>query len=170
MALNDIIPFDSGTYMPGSKRFKVVAGGTRSAAIKAGDLVRKALGAPTVTAWTPGGAADATAPEVTTDVLAGLAISTSTETTTAAGEVDVLPISPGVTYLCSPNDVTQWNTQAKYDALVGDRVLLDYSATGVFTVLHTDGSFNGVVVEPLDIIKHPGKVRFSLRRALSYTN
>jgi len=169
MAKNDITIFDDATYMPGAKRFKVASGTTSS--INAGELVRKSLGQPYVSAWTIGVAASALAPEVTTDVLAGLSMTTSTETASAVGEVDVLPIAPGVTYLCSPNDATQWNTQAKYDALVGDRVLLNYAVTtGVFTVLHTDGSFNGCVVEPLDIIKHPGKVRFSLRRALSYTN
>lgn len=170
MAKNDIIPFDDATYMPGTKQFKVKAG--RTSAIKAGEFVLKALGNTAgyvVTAWTPGGAASAVKPLLTTNVLAGLAMSDSTETASAAGTVDVMPIVPGVTYLCSPNVAATWDTQSEYNALVGSRVVLDYSSAGVFTVLATDNAWNGLVVEPLDVIKHPGKVRFSLRQGLSYT-
>jgi hypothetical protein len=175
MAANDIIIFDSATYVPGTKRF-VVKGQGRAAGIKVGELVRKSLGAAFVTAWSPGMAATALAPELTTDVLAGLAMSTSTETTTADGVVDVMPIVPGMTYLIDAYSPSTYGTsstpvQATYDALVGDRVLLNYAATtGKFTILSTDGSYNGCVVEPLDVVKHPGKVRFSLRQGLSYTS
>jgi hypothetical protein len=82
--------------------------------------------------------------------------------------VDVIPNLPGMTYLGVPQDSTQYDTQAEYDALVGARVLLSYTAAGVFTVFHTDGSTYGAIVEPLDITLHPGKVRFSLRQGLSY--
>lgn len=172
MALNDIVPFDDGTAMPGSKRYDVKGSRTRTAAIKAGDFVLKALGNTAgyvATAWTAGGEASAAKPVVATDVMLGLAMSTSTEDTDSDGVVDVMPIIPGVTYLCDYNTSSSWDTQAEYDALVGARVLLNYAATtGKFTVLHTDGSTRGLIVEPLDIAKYPGKVRFSLRQGVSY--
>ena len=96
-----------------------------------------------------------------------ISASTSTETTTAAGTVEVVPLVPGVTYLVSPKVAATWDTQAEYDALVGARVLLDVT-NGVITILAADGANNGCVVEPLDIRKYPGKVRFSLRQGLNY--
>lgn len=167
MALNDIVPFDDGSVMPGAKRYKVVAG--RVAAIKAGELVLKGLAVKYATAWTPGGAASAAKPVVGTDYVLGLAMSTSTETNSLVGTVDVMPISPGVTFLGKVNTAASWDTQAEYDALVGARVLVSYTADGAaMTILHTDGATYGLVVEPLDISLFPGKVRFSLRSALSY--
>jgi hypothetical protein len=170
MALNDITVFDDGTYIPGSKRYAVKAG--RNSAIKAGDFVLKSLGNTAgyvATAWTPGGAASTAKPVVATDVMLGLATSTSTETTSAAGVVDVMPIVPGVTYLCAPTVAATWDTQTEYDALVGARVLLNYAATtNVFTVLASDSATSALIVEPLDVTLHPGKVRFSLRQGVSY--
>lgn len=164
MALGDILIKDEGAFGSiGARRFAVASGTTSS--IKAGELVLKALGAAAVTVWT---ASSAAKPVVATDFLAGLSTSTSTETTSAAGTVDVLPIVPGVVYLANPNSATAFDTQAEYDALVGDRVLLDCSAGGVQTILATDGATQGLVIEPLDITKYPGKVAFSLRAALSY--
>jgi hypothetical protein len=42
VALNDIIPYDDATYMPGAKKFAV--GNGREQAIKAGEVVFKTLG------------------------------------------------------------------------------------------------------------------------------
>jgi hypothetical protein len=174
MAVNDVTLFDDGIAVPGSKRYAVHAG--RASAIVAGDLVLQSLGTKYVTAWTAGGGASAVKPSVGTDFVVGLATSKSTETTSADGVVDVMPIVPGMTFLVAPNSAASWDTQAEYDALVGDRVLLNYSATGVFTILATDyggnatnGLGSGCVVEPLDIAKHPNKVRFSLKQRLSPT-
>lgn len=173
MAANDIVPFDDGTYMPGSKRYKV-AGQGRANGIKVGELVFKALGNTTgyvVTAWSPGVLASALKPSVGTDYIAGLATSTSTETATVDGTVDVMPLVHGMTFLISPNTASSWNTQAKYDALVGSRIKIDRAVTTTkLTALATDFSYNGAVVEPLDVIKHPGKVRVSFRQALMYTS
>jgi hypothetical protein len=170
MAVNDIVPFSDGSVMPGSKRYKVVAG--RTGAIKVGELVLKGLAKAYATAWTPGGAASSAKPVVGTDYVLGLAMSTSTETASSTGVVDVMPIIPGVTYLGKVNTASSWDTQAEYDALVGSRVLIDYTSpttsTGAMTILHTDGSTYGVIVEPLDISLFPNKVRFSLRQGLSY--
>lgn len=164
MSLGDIQVLEAGAFGEVGGRPHNVNSGTTSS-IKAGELVLKALGSAFVTAWTAGSAAK---PVVSTDFLAGLATTTSTETTSAKGVVTVQPLIPGVVYLGKPNDSTLWDTQAEYDALVGDRVLLDCSAGGVQTVLSTDGSTNGLVVEPLDIAKYPSKVAFSLRAGLSY--
>lgn len=180
MALNDIIPFDDGTYMPGTSQFKVPAsaGASTTNRIKAGELVFKSLGNTAgyvVTQWTAGiETGSALKPSIGTDYIAGLAMSTSTETATVAGTVDVMPIVPGMTFLVSPYDATLWDTQTEYNALVGSRIKLNYAATtGKITALSTDSSANGLngcVVEPLDVILHPGKVRFSIRQALMYNS
>lgn len=148
----------------GAKKHAVASGTTAS--IKAGRLVLKSLGSPYVVAWDLNNTAK---PVVATDYVVGLAMTDSTETTTAAGEVSVLPIVAGVVYLGNPATAATWDTQAEYDALVGDRVLLSSAATtGVQTILATDGATYGLVIEPLDITKYPGKVAFSLRQGLSY--
>jgi len=171
MAANDISLLDTGTFAPGSKRFKVLGQG-RAGGIKVGELVFKSLGNTSgyyVTAWTSGLAASALKPSVGTDYIAGLAMCTSTETASANGIVDVIPNLPGMTYMVAPNDSTAWDTQAEYDALVGTRIKLNYAATtGKITALATDAVYNGAVVEPLDITLHPNLVRFSLRQGLNY--
>ena len=176
MALGDVTIFDDGVFgFPGSKRHRVNNGGP--ADIKAGELVLKVLGTPYVTKWTAGSALK---PVVNTDYIAGLAASTSDETLTAKGWVDVFPNLPGMTYLIAPATAATWDTQSEYDALVGDRVLLDCSSTDVQTILATDatvtknqaggwtGKLNGLIIEPLDVIKYPGKVRFSINQGLNY--
>lgn len=159
MALSDILIYDEGSFgYPGDDQFTVAAGATT---INAGEPVSKALGAVGVTAL-------ATAkPVVATDFMAGIASSTSTQTASAAGKVNVTKLIQGVTYIISPNVPASWATQALYDALVGARVTFTL-ATGVYTINATDGATNGLVVEPLDIIRYPAKVRFSIRSAVSY--
>lgn len=187
MALGDVTIYDDGVCgFPNSKRFRVNFGGP--AAIKAGELVLKVLGNQAtaglpgkgsyVTRWTT---SSAVKPKVGTDFVAGLAASSSTETLTAAGVVDVFVDMPGVTYLGVPDTAASWDTQAEYDLLVGARVYLSTTSAGVQTVLASDttttssqnGQFTGLalaglIVEPLDVIKYPGKVRFSLNRRLTY--
>jgi hypothetical protein len=149
--------------VPGSRKHAVAAGA--AATIKAGRLVKKALGNASVVAFA---ASDATEPVVGTDYLVGLATSTSTETASVAGTVQIMPILPGMVFLGKANTATSWDTQAEYDALVGDRVLLDSAADRTQTILHTDGANNALVVEPLDIAKYPGKVAFSVRNGAMY--
>jgi hypothetical protein len=167
MAVNDFMPYDDGIKLPGSKRYAVVKG--RTTVIKAGELVMATLGSAYVTAYTPGGAAKATGPSIGTDFIAGIATSNSTETNTANGVVDVMPLVPGLTFLVTPDTATTWNTQAKYDAYIGDRVKLSYSTAGKFTILADDMLTAGCVVEPLDIVRHPVKVRISFKQGLSPT-
>jgi len=161
MATGDILLYTPVDRV-GTVKMKVTSGTTAS--IHAGELVLTSLGSPYVTVWTAGNSAK---PVVATDYVAGLAMSASTETASAAGYVEVLPLIPGVIYLGNPDTAATWDTQAEYDLLVGDRVLLACSAGGVQTVLATDGAGQGLIVEPLDVSKYPGKVAFSLRYGLS---
>ncbi len=188
MALADVVIYDDGICgFPGSKRFKVNNGGPL--AINAGELVLIVQGDQVtagnagkgsyVTRWTVSNTAK---PVVGTDYIAGLAASSSTETLTAKGIVDVFVNLPGMTYLGNPDTAATWNTQTKYDLLVGARVFVSTTSAGVQTILATDTggakpknnaagtAMAGLIVEPLDVIKYPGKVRFSLNQNLNYTN
>lgn len=159
MALGNVTFYESGSVgSPTSVNYPVAASATL---INAGEPVSKVLGGAAVLP------AATNTPVVATDFYAGIAASTSTNTAGAAGTVDVFVLQKGISYLCAPNSAAAWDTQAEYDALVGDRVLFDLT-TGVYTVLATDGSTNGLVVMPLDIKKFPGKVRFAIRQAVDY--
>lgn len=162
MALGDIQIYSDGAFgYPGDDEFAVAASATT---IKAGEPVVKALGNSSGSVVAP---ASTNAPQVGTDYMAGIAATTSTNTASVAGTVKVTKLVPGMTYLIAPKVAATWNTQAEYDALVGARVLLDLTA-GVYTILATDGAGNGCVVEPLDVSKFPGKVRFSIRAGANY--
>lgn len=166
MSLNDIKIYSDGTFgPPGAVRHAVAAGSTTT--IRSGELVVKTLGSAFVTVVTTN---STTFPSVGTNYIAGIAAGDSTQTASAAGYVDVIPNVPGLTYLCAPNVAATWDTQTEYDALVGDRVKFNVSTAGLTTVLALDNANNGCVVEPLDIQRYPGLVRFSLRQALNYTN
>jgi len=158
-ARNDIQLMSSknGFGYPGTKRVLVAASATL---IYPGDPVTVALGAAVGTSMATN------KPVVATDFLAGIAATTSTNTASAAGYVEVVPINSGDVWLISPNDSTAFDTQAEYDALVGDRVLLDLTASK-YTILAADGSTYGCVIQPLDITKYPGKVAFSFRAGVS---
>lgn len=158
--LGDIQVYTEGAFgYPGDDAYAVASGTVGS--IPAGTPVSKPLGSATVAA-----AAD-NQPVVGTDFFAGIASTTSTETATLAGTVRVTKMTEGTTYLISPTTVALWDTQAEYDALVGDRVQLDLIA-GVWTIAAVDGATNGCVVMPLDIARNPGKVRFAFRNGVSY--
>jgi len=149
---------DAGAFgQTGAKKCLVAAGAT---AILAGQPVVRALGAATVTA-----AADGT-PVVGTDYLEGIATTDSTQTASAAGVVYVMPLVPGVIYAGQPKTAATWDTQAEYDALVGDRVVFDLTS-GDYTIDATDGATNGLVVEPINIKENPNTVAFSIRAAAS---
>lgn len=72
-----------------------------------------------------------------------------------------------MTFLCAPKTSATWDTQSEYDALVGARITIDLTS-GTYSMDASDGATNGCVVEPLDIAKYPGKVRFSFRQGASY--
>lgn len=164
MALGDITLLKDGAFgAQGSRTMRVTSGTTAS--INAGEFVRKALGSAFVLAW---GASDNAKPVVATDFLAGLSATSSNETASAAGTVEIIVLVPGQVFLAAPLVAATWDTQSEYNALVGDRVLLDSSASGVQTLLATDGATNGFVVEYMDITTYPNKVAFSARAGLSY--
>ncbi len=159
MATGDITILEQSTAGGvGAREFQVAASATL---IYPGEPVAKALGAAVVTPMATN------KPVVATDFLAGIAATTSTNTASAAGTVWVYPIVAGVTYLISPKVAATFDTQAEYNALVGDRVLLDLT-TGSYTILASDGATSGCVIEQLDVAKYPGKVAFSFRNGVSY--
>lgn len=160
--VGDILLYDEGAFGgAGSEPFAVAASATT---IKAGEPVEKEIGNSTGNVVAP---AATSFPVVGTDYFAGIAATTSTNTASAAGTVQVLKPVPGQTYLIAPKVAATWDTQAEYDALVGARVLIDLT-TGSYTLLATDSANNGCVVEPLDIAKYPGKVRISFRSGANY--
>lgn len=162
MALGDITPYTDGAYgKTGGVVHQVVLGGTPPA-INAGEMVLKTLGNEYVIAMATN------KPVIATDFIAGISETTSTETSAADGTVVVTPIAPGQIWLIAPKVAATWNTQAKYNALVGARVLIDVT-TGTLTLLASDGSTSGCVVENLNIAQYPGKVAFSVRAAAMYT-
>ncbi len=159
MAKNDILIYDEAAFgYPGDETYGVGASAT---GVFAGEPVVKALGGSNVAALATN------KPVVATDFLAGVAASDSNQTATADGIVRVTKLVPGLTWLISPNVAATWNTQSKYDQLVGDRVLLDLTS-GSYTILASDGATSGCVIMPLDISKFPGKVRFAFRNGCSY--
>jgi hypothetical protein len=103
----------------------------------------------------------------TTDLMIGVAMSTSTNTAAAAGYVEVMPLLPGQIWLANPAVAATWDTQAEYDALVGAAVLLDYTSPS-YTILAANGAAYGCVIMPLDVVKIPGKVAFRFKDTLSF--
>ena len=158
MALGDIMPLSNsnGFGLTGSIKYTVAASATL---INEGEPVSKALGNSSGKVVAP---ASTNTPVVGTDYYAGIAASTSTNTASAAGTVDVWPMDTSTTWLISPKVAATWDTQAEYDALVGARVLLDLTSSS-YTILASDGANNGCVVMPLDISVYPGKVAFRFR-------
>lgn len=159
MAVNDIQKLGNAQFgSAGTRKYAVAASATT---IKAGEPVAVALGGYVVTPMATN------KPVVGTDYLVGIAASESTNTASAAGTVEVEPLIPGQVYLMKPNVAATWDTQAEYDLLVGDRVLIDLTSSS-YTILAADGSTYGCVIEPLDVAKYPGKVAFSFRNGVSY--
>lgn len=160
MALGDIIFYaeNNGSGSIGDVVAQVQAAST---VINAGEPVARALGQQYATPLANN------KPVVGTDFIMGIASTTSTQTSTADAFVRVNPMTSKIIYLANPKVPATFATQSAYNALVGDRVLLDLTS-GVYTILATDGSTNGCVIEDLDIAKYPGKVAFSFRDACNY--
>lgn len=166
MAIGDLTPLnetDSSAFA--SRPQQVKAGGTPPA-INAGEPVGKTLGNQYVI--TLGNAK----PVIGTDYMAGISMTTSSETATADGSVQVVPIDGSTIWLLTPNVAATYGVgatpnQTTYNALVGARVLIQVTS-GVFTLLAADSANNGCVVENSDVVRYPGKVAFSFRGAASY--
>ncbi len=166
MAQGDIILRENQSTMGGrGSRLYNVAAGTP---IYAGEPVQMDLGGASVYP------AITNTPVVGTSYYVGIAQTNSTNTASAAGTVDVVPLTANDTWLANPDVAATWDTQAEYDALVGDRVLLKNSVSvtatptsGTYTILASDSSTSGCVVLTLDIFKTPGKVAFAFRNGAS---
>jgi len=156
------MPYETavGSKTVGSLRYLVASGTTAS--INAGEPVQKLAGAAKVTAMLNN------SPTATNRVV-GVAASTSNETASAVGTVDVIPATNGQLFLIAPKVAASWNTQALYNALIGARVLIDLTS-GVYTLLAADGAGNGCIVEYLDITRYPGMVAFSFSPLVDYRN
>lgn len=107
--------------------------------LKPGEPVKRtAAGSPFVIGLATGD------PEAGTDVMVGIALSESTETSTVDGEVEVLEVVPGKTVLeVKATTASNVDTQAKIDALVGDTVTFDLTG-GVYTVDENEGDDDDV--------------------------
>jgi hypothetical protein len=157
--LGDIQLYDTPSVpYPGDDVYRVDSGTTSS--ITAGTPVAFTLGSAFVAAATTN------KPIVATDFL-GIATSTSTETASATGTVNVMKFVSGTTYLIAPKVAATFDTQSEYNALVGDRVLLDLTAS-TWTILAADSATYGCVIMPLDVTKNPGMVRFAFRNGVNY--
>lgn len=97
----------------------------------------------------------------TAEQFAGVAKSVSTDTTGAAGTVQLFMPLPGMFYVASPKVAGAANTEAEILALCGKRIILDLT-TGDWTVdtAAVDGIGNAVVI----VGGNPGedKVYFSM--------
>lgn len=167
MALGDLQPaaIPGSSALP-SRQHQVVSGGTPPA-ILAGEPVSKTLGNQYVITNPTSGQV------VATNFLAGVATTSSTETASANGTVDVAPINSLDMWQISPTVPATWGltqgavVQATYNALVGARVLIQKSG-GIYTILASDSANNGCVVENINVATSFGKVQFSFRAGLSY--
>lgn len=92
--------------------------------------------------------------------LVGIAETKSTNTSTAAGTVEVVPVNPGTVWMINVKVSADISTQAKYDALVGKRVLIDLTS-GNYTMLSSDSALNGCIIQPSNIVQNPGKILFT---------
>ena len=165
--LGDITIYSEGAFgYPGDLGTFAVASGTCAQKIKAGEPVYIVVGSDTATALATNLPTSANA----ASNISGIATSTSTDTAAAAGTVNVMNLVPSTTYLINANDLTAVDTQAEYDALVGNFVVLDLTGTAAagtatYTALVAHNAAYGCIIEPLNVAKFPGKVRFSIRAA-----
>jgi len=193
IALGDITvySYDDGGGANGDINYPV-ATATTVPQILAGEPVTRAVGASFPTALASGTSTSyypviGGGPVAFTPIL-GIASTSSTETTSGSinGSVSVSPIDNPVTYLVSTLATSLFfgaystgtagnSAQTVYDSTVGYRTTFNRiggngasQLGGTYYINASDASAGGLVVEELDISKYPGKVRFSLRNALSY--
>lgn len=168
MTTGDLQFYTEGPFgNPGTQRFTVQASAAGPNQINAGEPV-VASAATAITATVVGSMATSK-PLLGTDFVVGISQNQSTDTTTVNGVVDIYTdiFTPDKSFLIAPKTAATWNTQDKYNALIGSRVTID-KTTGAYTLNATDASGNGCVVLPLDIAKWPGKVRIMFRSSGSW--
>ena len=168
MAVNDITIFETGAFgTVGSRRYISNLGAT---GINPGEPVYIVPGQPYVGPM-------ATSKPVLTDgaqdYIVGIACSTSTQTASKPGVVDVIPIMPGMVFEISPATAATYGltkgseSQATYNSLVGYRVTIDLTSS-TYTLNASDGASNGCVVQYRDVNTAKGKVAFSFRQGCVY--
>src|ERR1035437_1926872 len=168
MAKGDIQPFEnSGTKNTGAIKMLVQANSNGSSGLAGnilpGELVTRAAGVAYVLAAVNNSG-------TTTLRIAGVAASQSTETASVDGLVDVIPCIPGQLWMAKWKTTgTDWNTQANYNAHIGDRMLFDLT-TGSYTILAADGASQGIVVQYNDLSKYPGYVVFTFSTVTDANN
>jgi hypothetical protein len=194
MALGDITIYsaDNGNGYPGDINYEVNTG-TTVPQILAGEPVTKAVGAGAFSTSLASGTASSFYPvigggPIALQPIVGVASTSSNELTSGNqnGQVSVTPIDNAMTYLISTLATSLFfgayatgtaglNNQQVYDGTVGYRTTFQRvggvgasQLGGTYYINCSDASAGGLIVEELDIIKFPGKVRFSFRNQLSY--
>lgn len=122
-----------------SQAFQVASGTTL--AIEVGEPVVRTSGTPEVALGADG------IPVSDADELVGIAATSSTETTTAAGTVDVFVLKGGEILEVKAEDTSAIDTQAKIDLLVNDNKLFALNGS-VWTVDETTATsaLNGLTI------------------------
>lgn len=168
MSIGDFVELGVSNANGGTRSYNTATGASTTI-INPGEPVVRGASATTVTRLYATATTGIAAPVINTDFVVGIAQTTSTQTTSAAGQVSILPVNNGTTFLAYPTVAATFATQALYDALVGKRVLIDLGtlAAGQYSVLAVDGSTNGLVIMPLDISKYPGRVAVAFRTSVS---
>lgn len=162
MALGDIsVVKPLGANLPSSFTFKTEAGST---AINAGEPVKiGGTGSNYVVVLTNG------EPEISADVMVGVAASNSTHTASADGEVDVTVATPGLLFTCKATTPANIDTEAELLAVLNDRVTFDLSG-GTYTVDENEGddSDHGLRIVSGDVTT--GDIHFIIRQSGCFTN
>ena len=160
MAKGDIMPYENANSdkFTGSVKMLVAANSNGSSGsqgnILPGEPVTRAAGVAYVLAAVNNSG-------TTTLRIAGVAAGQSTETASVDGTVDVIPSAPGQLWTCKWKTAgSDWDTQAHYNAHIGDRMLIDLT-TGAYTILASDGASQAAIVCYNDLSKYPGYVVFT---------
>lgn len=106
-------------------------------------------------------------PEIGTDEMVGIAASTSTDTASADGTVDVYPVDENTVMRCKVTTAANLDTDAELLAVTGDNVTFDLTST-TFTVDENEGddpNVHGLRIIGGDI--DAGTVDFKLHRNAS---
>lgn len=188
MALGDITIYskDNGNGYPGDINY-LVATAVTTPTILSGEPVTRAVGAAQFAVALASGTATSFFPVIAGGPVAlqpilGIAATTSNELSSGNlnGQVSVTPVDEPITYLVSTLATSLFfgnpaTSQVTYDGTVGYRTTFNRiggtgaaQLGGTFYINASDASAGGLIVEELDIVRFPGKVRFSLRNGLSY--
>ena len=131
MALGDISVADpAGQHFPPARTFRTEAGATT---INAGEPCK--IGGTGNNYVIPLADGD---PEISADVVVGVASSTSDETAALDGTVNVLLPLPGVVFRCAATTPGNIDTDAELLAILNDRVTFDLAAS-IYTVDENEG-------------------------------